>query len=357
MTTDVPPTIEAIAASELHSANSYAENIFSALSALSAFSASDSIDDTVEDMIGQYLTDLNKVLENKILSPYLVTTEDKSISLITALNRTEQTSKLILTMLEMNIDTKSIVSSAVEFINAIYKNMYHMHSYCKVSYGIQIRTPNINLLQVLNDHDGHDEELVPRFMLVEQTLWDIQNEHPSKVHNMAKLRDNTYNKLLEQGHDCLVRKMHTEAIQHLQRALNYKETVEVLTLLAWGHSLAEDITKAKEYCLRAIELNPDYGPSYNDLGSYLLSEGKIDDSIKWFQLAKRSLNYPNREHPYINMGRAYLMKRNLEKALKEFSMALTLAPYNKELHDMVKKIKDGQFAENIAGSSPPTNPT
>ena len=78
---------------------------------------------------------------------------------------------------------------------------------------------------------------------------------------------------------------------------------------------------------------------YNDLGTYLLTQGEIEESLKWFSLAKKAINYQNREYPYINSGRAWMAKKNFEKALDEFSKALTLAPFHEELHQTVEKLK------------------
>lgn len=108
----------------------------------------------------------------------------------------------------------------------------------------------------------------------------------------------------------------------------------------WTYSLENQFETAKNFCLKAIKIDPAYGAPYNDLGSYLLSEGQVQESLKWFELAKNSRNYQNREYPYINSGRAYMNLRNYKAALEEFSMALTLVPQNEELHQTVQRLKE-----------------
>jgi Tfp pilus assembly protein PilF len=155
-----------------------------------------------------------------------------------------------------------------------------------------------------------------------------------------------YEDMIKDGHEAVFYKDHARALDCFTKALNYRDTAEVLTLLGWAHSLLGQLDKAKSYCLKAIQKDPDYGPPYNDLGSYLLAEGQVEESLKWFDLAKRSLNYQNREYPYINSGRAYMTKKNLHQALEEFSKALTLAPYHDDLHKTVEKLKKSLLKMN-----------
>jgi Tfp pilus assembly protein PilF len=152
-------------------------------------------------------------------------------------------------------------------------------------------------------------------------------------------REEKYDYYLHKGHYSIAQKNYEEAKAHFYRARNYKETAEVLTLLAWSYSLLDDRAQAKAYCLKAVELDSQYGPAYNDFGNYILAEGKVEESLRWFELAKRAHNYQNREYPYINAGRAYVLLKDFERALTEFSLALTIAPHHHELHDTVAKLK------------------
>lgn len=118
--------------------------------------------------------------------------------------------------------------------------------------------------------------------------------------------------------------------------------------------------KAKSYCLKAIQKDPDYGPPYNDMGTYLLDENHVKESLKWFALAKKCSNYQNREYPYINSGRAYMALQQFDKALEEFSQALAYAPLHEELHETVKKLKQNihkrnSQTHNLSEELPPMN--
>jgi Tfp pilus assembly protein PilF len=96
---------------------------------------------------------------------------------------------------------------------------------------------------------------------------------------------------------------------------------------------------AKKYCLKAIEVDPDYGPSYNDLGTYLMNEGDLNEALRWFDLAKNAPIYQNKEYPFINAGRVFLMQKKYRRALQEFNEAKKRAPFAKNLIDTIKKIE------------------
>ena len=66
-----------------------------------------------------------------------------------------------------------------------------------------------------------------------------------------------------------------------------EENGEVLTLIGWCYSLMGKLKEAKSYCIKSIEIDPEYGAAYNDIGTYLLQEGDVAESIRWFELAKR----------------------------------------------------------------------
>ena len=81
-----------------------------------------------------------------------------------------------------------------------------------------------------------------------------------------------------------------QAYQHqakgeLDRAVAlYKEsiavfpTAEAYTFLGWTYSFMDRYDEAIAECLHAIEVDPDFGNPYNDIGSYLIQKGQLPDS-------------------------------------------------------------------------------
>ena len=156
--------------------------------------------------------------------------------------------------------------------------------------------------------------------------------------------------LINKGHECVFEKKYSNALVFFEKSRRLHETAEVLTLIGWVYSLLDNLEKAKKFCLKAIEIDPDYGPAYNDIGSYLLQEGDIHESIRWFNLAKNAPIYQNKEYPFINLGRAYLMQKKYRQALSEFIEAKNLAPHQRQINDTILKIEklmesNEEFAE------------
>ena len=58
-------------------------------------------------------------------------------------------------------------------------------------------------------------------------------------------------------------------------------------------------------CKRAIELDPDFGSPYNDIGAYLIALGRNDEPIPWLEQVIVAPRCELRHDPYFNLGRAY----------------------------------------------------
>src|SRR5678816_2712506 len=53
---------------------------------------------------------------------------------------------------------------------------------------------------------------------------------------------------------------------------------------------------------RPIDVDPTVGNPYNDIGSYLMKQGKLDDAIVWLEKAKSAPRYEPRHYPYLNLA-------------------------------------------------------
>ena len=233
----------------------------------------------------------------------------------------------------------------VGYINLLYRNAFEIHNFVIESTDLEIQFPRLGLIQeetIPSITQAEEASRAPLFYLDESKLHSYNEANAKKDSPLVFLemrREEKYDYFLHKGHYFIAQKNFDEAKANFYRARNYKETAEVLTLLAWSYSLMDDRITAKAYCLKAVQLDSQYGPAYNDFGNYILSEGQVKESIRWFELAKRAHNYQNREYPYINAGRAYVLLKDFEQALTEFSLALTIAPHHQELHETVAKLK------------------
>lgn len=145
--------------------------------------------------------------------------------------------------------------------------------------------------------------------------------------------------LLRLGLNALGRGNFEEAREHFRRSAAEQPTADALTCWAGIEHQLGNTLLAILLCHRAILIDPDYGKSYNDIGAYLVTLGRLDESIPWFERAAIAKHYEPRESAYFNLGRVYLAKSMLRKALGEFRKALEIAPYSPELRGIVTQVQ------------------
>jgi len=129
------------------------------------------------------------------------------------------------------------------------------------------------------------------------------------------------------------------AIELYKHSLEMWPTAEAHTFLGWTYSFQGRIDEATAECLKAIEVDPDFGNPYNDIGCYLMQQDKLDQAIPWLEKAKRAPRYEPRQFPYMNLGRIYLRQGRWWDALREFEAAVRLAPDDAELRRTLHSLR------------------
>ncbi len=117
-----------------------------------------------------------------------------------------------------------------------------------------------------------------------------------------------------------------EAVALFTRSLEVRPTAEAYTFRGWAYSFAGRLDDAIEECRKAIATDPAFGNPYNDIGCYLMQQGKLDEAVSWFEQAKRALRYEPRHFPYLNLGRLRAARGEFAEAILEFQGALAEAP-------------------------------
>jgi len=114
------------------------------------------------------------------------------------------------------------------------------------------------------------------------------------------------------------------AIHYYKKSLRIEPTAEGYTFLGWTYSLVGKFRMAIMQCKKAISYDPDFGNPYNDIGSYLMQMGLLNEAIPWLQKAKKVTRYSNPEFPYCNLGRLYERKGLWPLAYIEYQRAAAL---------------------------------
>jgi tetratricopeptide (TPR) repeat protein len=115
-----------------------------------------------------------------------------------------------------------------------------------------------------------------------------------------------------------------QAVELYSRSIATFATAEAYTFRGWTYSFLGDYDRAIAECLQAIKLDPEFGNPYNDIGAYLIEQGKWDESIPWFEKAMKAERYEARGYPHFNLGRVYEHRRNWEKAKECYAAAYSL---------------------------------
>ncbi len=120
------------------------------------------------------------------------------------------------------------------------------------------------------------------------------------------------------------------AIETYRRSIATHPTAEAHTYLGWTLSFQGKLEEATAECLRAIEVDPEFGNPYNDIGVYLMQRDRLDEAVPWLEKAKRARRYEPRQFPYMNLGRIHLRRGRWWEALHEFEGAVRVAPQDAE---------------------------
>ncbi len=129
-----------------------------------------------------------------------------------------------------------------------------------------------------------------------------------------------------EAQDFHVRGITAKAIPIYAKSIRVKPTAEAHAFLGWAYSAHHRYDLAIQECLTAIKIDPEFGNSYNDIGSYYVSQGQLDESIEWFEKAKLAFRYESRHFPFMNLGRVYAAKGMNWRAIREFEGALAIEP-------------------------------
>jgi Tfp pilus assembly protein PilF len=132
--------------------------------------------------------------------------------------------------------------------------------------------------------------------------------------------------LLQQGYHAQMEGDYDRAVDLYKDSLEACPTAEAHTFLGWTYHFQGKVDEAIAECKRAIEVDPDFGNPYNDIGAYLISLGRFDEAVPWLERAIRAPRYEPRHYPYFNLGRVYYAKGEINRARQYFQEALRIEP-------------------------------
>jgi tetratricopeptide (TPR) repeat protein len=130
-----------------------------------------------------------------------------------------------------------------------------------------------------------------------------------------------------------------EAVKNYKFSIELHPTAEAHTYLGWAYSIMGNLEDAIAECKKAIDIDPDFGNPYNDIGSYLIQLGEIDEAIIWLELALKSKRYANYHFAYLNLGKAYELKGMWFEALEQYKRAMEIEPNYEQAQMMYYRLQ------------------
>jgi len=129
------------------------------------------------------------------------------------------------------------------------------------------------------------------------------------------------------------------AVELYKRSLDLHPTAEAYTFLGWTYHFQGKIEEAIAECKKAIQIDPEFGNPYNDIGAYLIEIAEYDAALPWLERALQSRRYESYHYPHYNLGRIYMAKQMYVKAREHFEQALKLCPDYAVAREALEKVR------------------
>jgi tetratricopeptide (TPR) repeat protein len=145
--------------------------------------------------------------------------------------------------------------------------------------------------------------------------------------------------LLKEAYQYQVGGEYDMAVELYKRSLDLHPTAEAYTFLGWTYRFQGKLDEAIAECKKAIQIDPEFGNPYNDIGAYLIEKGEYDESLPWLERALHSRRYESYHFPHYNLGRAYMAKELYGRAREHFELALKLEPEYAPAKEGLEKVR------------------
>jgi tetratricopeptide (TPR) repeat protein len=145
--------------------------------------------------------------------------------------------------------------------------------------------------------------------------------------------------LLKEAYQYQVGGDYDMAVELYKRSLDLHPTAEAYTYLGWTYRYQGKLDEAIAECKKAIQIDPEFGNPYNDIGAYLIEKGEYDEALRWLERALHTRRYESYHFPHYNLGRAYMAKELYGKARHHFQEALRIVPDYAPAKEGLEKVR------------------
>jgi len=131
----------------------------------------------------------------------------------------------------------------------------------------------------------------------------------------------------------------SQAIFFYKKSLEQSPSAEAFTFLGWTYSFMGLWDKAIDSCKKAIEIDPELGNPWNDIGAYYIELGKLDEAIPYLEQAAQCEKYDSPYYPHFNLSRIYRKKGMLKRSQEELEKSLRHNPSYQPAKDALEKLQ------------------
>ena len=142
-----------------------------------------------------------------------------------------------------------------------------------------------------------------------------------------------------------------EAVKYFVKALS----LDTRFYLAWNglglaHSMKGRLDESVKAYQKCLEINPRFTETRNNLGTVYQEMNLLDKAEGEFKAALLDVGYQNRELPYFNLARLYVLQNRLDEALENVQKSIQIKPRLAMAHNLLGIIfeKRNSFDEAIA---------
>ena len=104
--------------------------------------------------------------------------------------------------------------------------------------------------------------------------------------------------------------------------------------LGWAYYQKTDFVKAEQYFLEALDLRPEFVMARRWLGRTYLERGMVEKAIKELEMAVQRA--PRQGSIHYDLGRAYLIAGKKDLALQHFETAVAVSPPESDIAEQAR---------------------
>lgn len=131
-----------------------------------------------------------------------------------------------------------------------------------------------------------------------------------------------------------------KAVEVYRHALEIHPTARIHNYLAWSLSELGRYDDAAEHSREAIHLDPEYPNAYNDLGAYLVEQGRAKEAEPWLRRATKMDGYCCTHFAWYQLGRSLLLQTRIDEAREALRTSLTIHPGYQPAAELLTELRE-----------------